>query len=399
MATVDDLYSAPDAIAPLSREQMDREAAEIKPIVAPAGSAPSLRSDTGQAANDAKQAANDAKQAAHANNPYTAVLLGKSPTVDLEAATGGGIRGQQGSGRVVDNYSELQRYLEDEINSAKVPTQEQMQRAARRHRSRQIVNSVADAGRALANWFATVDYAPNGYVPGHGAVEQQQARYDRMVAQNEAARQRHQNNLLMLGKLREDREAKAAARDRAAAEQANARAMMQLRLAEFDLARAKDERDAELHALNVKLKNGEISKAEAEADEAKVRAKYAEAQQKADLARTNAQANQANAAASKSKAEAGAVAQEGYPAFDRYGNKHWFKNEKAAENFSRNEGTFELYRRTKVEKQTGGIKGDITTTTSEIAGGWSKNPTEGKGMMPGVGDSNNNNETKMPGIR
>lgn len=380
MATVDDLYSAPEAIAPLSREQMDREAAEIKPIAAPAGSAPSLRSDTGQATNDAKQAA-------HANNPYTAVLLGKSPTVDLEAVTGGGIRGQQGSGRVVDNYSELQRYLEDDIRKAAVPTQEQMQRAARRHRSRQIVNSVADAGRALANWFATVNYAPNGYVPGQGAVEQQQARYDRMVAQNEAARQRHQNNLLMLGKLREDREAKAAARDRAAAEQANARAMMQLRLAEFELARAKDERDAELHALELQIKAGEVDEAEAKAREAKVRAKFAEAQQKADLALTNAQANQANAAASKSKAEAGAVAQEGYPVFDRYGNMHWIKDEKAAENFARSEGTWELYRRTKVEKQTGGIKGDITTTTSEIAGGWSKNPTEGKGKGYGESDS------------
>lgn len=377
MAKVDDLYSAPEAIAPLSREQMDQEAATLKPKDTPqavqTGGATSLRSDT--------------EQAPKTQNPYTAVLLGKSPSVDLEAVTGGGIRGQQGSGRVVDNYSELQRFLEDDIRKSAVPTQEQMQRAARRHRSRQIVNSVADAGRALANLFATTEYAPNGYVPGQGLSEQQQARYDRMVAQNEAARQRHQNNLLMLGKLREDREAKAAARDRAAAEQANARAMMQLRLAEFDLARAKDERDAELHALELQIKAGEIDEAEAKAREAKIRAKHAEAQQKADLALTNARANQANAAASKSKAEAGAVAQEGYPAFDRYGNVHYFKEKKAAEDFARNERTWKVYSHTKVEKRTGGIKGDITTTTSEIAGGWSKNPTEGKGKGYGESDS------------
>lgn len=386
MAKVDDFYSAPDAIAPLSREQMDQEAATLKPKATPqavqTGGATSLRSDT--------------EQAPKAQNPYTAVILGKSPSVDLEAVTGGGIRGQQGSGRVVDNYSELQRFLEDDIRKSAVPTQGQMQRAARRHRSRQIVNSVADAGRALANLFATTEYAPNGNVPGQGLSEQQQARYDRLVAQNEAARQQHQNNLLMLGKLRDNREARAAARDKAAAEQANARAMMQLRLAEFDLALAKDERDAELHALELQIKAGEIDEAEANAYVAKVRAKYAEALQKADLARTNAQANQANAAASKSKAEADAVAQEGYPAFDRYGNVRYFKNEKAAENYARSEGTWELYKRTKVEKQTGGIKGDITTTTSEIAGGWSKNPTGGKGIMPGVGDSNNNDETKSP---
>lgn len=68
-------------------------------------------------------------------------------------------------------------------------TPEDRQRRERRERSRMMVNSIADAGRALGNLYFTSQYAPNGYDQQKNSLtEAYQKRLDKMNAERDKNR-------------------------------------------------------------------------------------------------------------------------------------------------------------------------------------------------------------------
>lgn len=279
---------------------------------------------------------------------------------------------------------ELIDYLERKVNEYKPLSETDLKKIRRRQKAEGIISGISDAVQSVANLISTHHYAPSMFNANDGMSAKAKARFEKEEADRKAKNDEFFNYALTLGKLRDADKQRGIQAWKTSAEQANARANMEIKLAELSLKQAQDKRDSDLHNLELLIKAGEVSSAEAVARRNKILADYAEEQQKSEIAMNNAKVNQANAAASKSTAEAGAVAQKGYPAYDRNGKLHYFEDPKAAETFSRSEGTWKIYKRkeTTFEKE-----GRRTKTTEKwtVPGGWSEAPRPvNNHKMPGV---------------
>lgn len=174
------------------------------------------------------------------------------------------------------SYEEMFRQL----NPYKPPTQEELEKERKKQRREQIFAAIGDGISALSNLYFTTQYAPNMYSGRNTASQRVKDRWDKLAADRNANMTAYINGLMRA------RQADDAYNDneRQWARQLGLDKIKQQRDAAADArAEAKAQQDKEMHDLNVKLRNNQITKSEYDAKKAEVEAKYAEKQQEATL--------------------------------------------------------------------------------------------------------------------
>lgn len=240
------------------------------------------------------------------------------------------------------SYDDVINYLQDRMAATHIPTKEELEKERRRQRTERIISSASDAGRALANLFATSEYAPNAY-EGNVMTERMQQRFDRLKAEREADADRYYNYAMTLGRIKDAQAQQAYQRGRDKVADAY-RAAAEKRAQE----QADFERSLDPYKLQEQI--GDTAKAGYEAEKKRIEAEYAPLIQAADLALKNAKTETEKKKWAKLLAEAqnayASAAQHNrtnlleYEAEDRYGNIQRFSDKKAADDFAKSEGTY-----------------------------------------------------------
>lgn len=240
------------------------------------------------------------------------------------------------------SYDDVIKYLQDRMAAIHIPTKEELEKERRRQRTERIISSASDAGRALANLFATSEYAPNAY-EGNVMTERMQQRFDRLKAEREADADRYYNYAMTLGRIKDAKEQQAYQRGRDKVADAY-RAAAEKRAQE----QADFERSLDPYKLQEQI--GDTAKAGYEAEEKRIEALYAPLIQEAELALKNAKTETERKNWTKILAEAqnayASAAQHNrtnlleFEAEDRYGNVQRFSDKKAADDFAKSEGTY-----------------------------------------------------------
>jgi len=322
--------------------------------------------DTASVSATYAQMAKDHKQAARkvANVPQPASLAdtltpAPSPSVQLPAAD-----------KEVDavtyyqppkSLGELNAYLRKEIDD-----EPSRRREESRQRTRELIASIGDMGRAIANLGFTSDYAPNAYDhEKHSVTGRLRQRWEKAKADRLANRDRHLNRLMQIYGL----------------EQGEAgRAYKHRRDAEADeRARQKAQWEEQLYPHRVREQSGRADKAEYDALTAKAEADNAPALQDAKL--KTEQAKSDNYRASAASHNRSNVAE--FTAWDENGHPHKFHSKAAAELYSKQHGTWyeEDKPETNVTNISGGINdGSVRTTTKKKKTGYAAQPRQANPM-------------------
>lgn len=262
----------------------------------------------------------------------------------------------------------------------KEPTKEELEKERKKEKRERLFAAIGDGISALSNLFFTTQYAPNMYDPNKETNSEKVENYwTNLRKEREANRRRYVDGYLKakqaddLHAIQQQNADVAAEWKKADTERKNAIAKAQ---GEVLAARAaKDQNAADLAAKKLEyLIAGwpeEQAKKQAEIDLLKAKKKAAEAQ-----------ANNANASADEHRGRSGGksggrsggksgVSKSGgeYIAYDKDGNVRHFKQKGAAEQFAREQGTWQ----TDYSNSTS-TKYGITTTTRRPNGGHSVRP-------------------------
>ena len=267
----------------------------------------------------------------------------------------------------------------------KEPTKEELEKERKKEKRERLFAAIGDGISALSNLFFTTQYAPNMYDPNKETNSEKVENYwTNLRKEREANRQRYVDGYIKakqaddLHAIQQQNADVAAEWKKADTERKNAIAKAQ---GEVLAARAaKDQSAADLAAKKLEyLMAGwpeEQAKKQAEIDLLKAKKKQA-----------NAQANNANASADEhrrrgtaswvsgksggSGGKKGGVSKSGgeYIAYDKAGNVRHFKQKGAAEQYAREQGTWQ----TDYSNSTS-TKYGITTTTRRPNGGHSVRP-------------------------
>lgn len=170
------------------------------------------------------------------------------------------------------------------------PSKEELERQRRKERREKTFAAIGDGISALSNLFFTTRYAPNVAMPAATASERTRARWEKIAADQEAARQAYLKGLM--GALAADREQ--AGKDR------------EWRL-KLGLAEAEEARDEEMHELDKQLMDGKITEQQHKAGKAAVDEKYAPALAESLVGQRKASANASNASAEASRERAAKI--------------------------------------------------------------------------------------------
>lgn len=308
------------------------------------------------------------------------------------------VRGQSTSEPPMHNYDDVIKYLRDRMAAIHIPTKEELEKERRRQRTERIISSASDAGRALANLFATSQYAPNAY-EGNVMTERMQQRFDRLKAERDADADRYFNYAMTLARIKNAQEQQAYQRGRDKVADGYKAAAEKRAQEQADFERSLDPFKREEQV-------GKTFKAGYEAEEKRIEALYAPLIQEADLALKNAKteterkkwakllADAQNAYASAAQHNRSNLLE--YQAEDRYGNVRKFSDKKAADDFAKSEGTFvdpvDVDVNTYNKDLLGNVKSSATAKAS--SGGYRQITSKN---MPGV--SNKGNKGKMPGVK
>lgn len=295
------------------------------------------------------------------------------------------------------SYDDVIKYLQDRMAAIHIPTKEELEKERRRQRTERIISSASDAGRALANLFATSEYAPNAY-EGNVMTERMQQRFDRLKAEREADADRYYNYAMTLGRIKDAKEQQAYQRGRDKVADAY-RAAAEKRAQE----QADFERSLDPYKLQEQI--GDTAKAGYEAEEKRIEALYAPLIQEAELALKNAKTETERKNWTKILAEAqnayASAAQHNrtnlleYEAEDEYGNVRNFSDENAAVQYAKRHGTYEEPVKIQAQSSTNEYGQSKTSATANVSsGGYPKRTSKN---MPGV--SNKGNKGTMPGVK
>ena len=195
------------------------------------------------------------------------------------------------------SYEEMFRLA----NPNPIPSQGQLAAEKRKQKRQQVLAALGDGISALSNLYFTSQYAPNMFSAGKSKTSQLNDRFERLEKERQAnmrayidglarARQaddayndnqRQWERIIGLDKVKAERDKAADAR-----------------------AEAKEQRDQEMHDLDKKLMNNQITQAEYEAKKAEVEARYAPQLEESKIGRNRAAAGASNSAASASRARA-----------------------------------------------------------------------------------------------
>lgn len=269
----------------------------------------------------------------------------------------------------------------------KEPTKEQLEKERKKEKRERLFAALGDGISALSNLFFTTQYAPNMYNPKETNSERVDDYWTKLRDEREANRRRYVDGYLKakqaddLHAIQQQNADVAAEWKKADTERKNAIAKAQGEV--LAAKAAKDQGAADLAAKKLEyLIAGwpeEQAKKQAEIDLLKARKKAADAQAN----NANASANEHNRRGTASWVSSsggkggrsgggkGGVSKSGgeYIAYDKNGNVHHFKAKGAAEQFAREQGTWQ----TDYSNSTS-TKYGITTTTRRPNGGHSVRP-------------------------
>lgn len=209
----------------------------------PEQDAPSISATYAQMAKDRAQAASDAADKPQPSSLAETLKPATAPSVPLPELP-------------PKSLGELTAYLRKEIDDEPARKREES-----RQRTREMIASIGDMGRALANLGFTSNYAPNAYDhEAHSVTGRMRQRWEKAKADRLANRDRHLNRLMQLYEL----------------EQGGAdRAYKRKRDAEADKrAAAAEDRAVKEHNLRIPILEGQARKAKADAQKAEVQAEY-----------------------------------------------------------------------------------------------------------------------------
>lgn len=261
----------------------------------------------------------------------------------------------------------------------KEPTKEQLEKERKKEKRERLFAALGDGISALSNLFFTTQYAPNMYNPTETNSERVENYWTKLRDEREANRRRYVDGYLKakqagdLHAIQQQNADVAAEWKKADTERKNAIAKAQ---GEVLAARAaKDQSAADLAAKKLEyLMAGwpeEQAKKQAEIDLLKARKKAADAQANNANASANEHNRRGTASWVSSSGGKSSVSKSGgeYIAYDKDGNVRHFKQKGAAEQFAREQGTWQ----TDYSNSTS-TKYDITTTTRRPNGGHSVRP-------------------------
>lgn len=275
----------------------------------------------------------------------------------------------------------------------KEPTKEELEKERKKEKRERLFAAIGDGISALSNLFFTTQYAPNMYDPNKETNSEKVENYwTNLRKEREANRQRYVDGYIKakqaddLHAIQQQNADVAAEWKKADTERRNAIAKAQ---GEVLAARAaKDQSAADLAAKKLEyLMAGwpeEQAKKQAEIDLLKARKKAADAQ--ANNANASANEHNRRGTASWVSSSGGKGGRSGggksgvsksggeYIAYDKQGNVRHFKQKGAAEQFAREQGTWQ----TDYSNSTS-TKFGITTTTRRPNGGHSVRPAVKKG--------------------
>lgn len=267
----------------------------------------------------------------------------------------------------------------------KQPTKEELEKERKKEKRERLFAAIGDGISALSNLFFTTQYAPNMYDPNKETNSEKVENYwTNLRKEREANRRRYVDGYIKakqaddLHAIQQQNADVAAEWKKADTERKNAIAKAQ---GEVLAARAaKDQSAADLAAKKLEyLMAGwpeEQAKKQAEIDLLKAKKKQADAQTNnanasADEHRRRGTASWVSGKSGGSGGKKGGVSKSGgeYIAYDKDGNVRHFKQKGAAEQFAREQGTWQ----TDYSNSTS-TKYGITTTTRRPNGGHSVRP-------------------------
>ena len=262
----------------------------------------------------------------------------------------------------------------------KQPTKEELEKERKKEKRERLFAAIGDGISALSNLFFTTQYAPNMYDPNKETNSEKVENYwTNLRKEREANRQRYVDGYIKakqaddLHAIQQQNADVAAEWKKADTERKNAIVKAQ---GEVLAARAaKDQSAADLAAKKLEyLMAGwpeEQAKKQAEIDLLKARKKAADAQANNANASANEHNRRGTASWVSSSGGKSGVSKSGgeYIAYDKNGNVRHFKQKGAAEQFAREQGTWQ----TDYSNSTS-TKYGITTTTLRPNGGHSVRP-------------------------
>lgn len=145
------------------------------------------------------------------------LLRPATPVAAPKVDGSGAVPDRGDAGIEIHDYDDLITELERRVKDHRSLNEEDLRKLRRRQAANRIVAGIGDMGRAIANMWATSEYAPNAYShAANGLSGRMQERYDRYLKEREAADKVHLNRMMSLAGLKaKKREAEAQAKERA----------------------------------------------------------------------------------------------------------------------------------------------------------------------------------------
>lgn len=239
------------------------------------------------------------------------ILTSKVKSVDLGTSST-----SKPAARQIDNWDGVISTLEaQDAALGEMPTKAELEKEQRRYRTQKTVGAIGDTVSALANLFATTQYAPSAYKPENSMSAKAQARHDKMMQEYRDKQDQHLNYATQIARIKDNRDQ---------LEYSRARQQMQ-----DEIAQAKADREQRAAELNAQYLAGKIT-----AQEQTSLIKEAENDYKSRLAEARINALNSQASYNNRRSAGGSgrgSGRNGYytetttkdgVVFDRYGNAH-----------------------------------------------------------------------------
>lgn len=306
--------------------------------------------------------------------------------------------------------------LYEAMNPHKPETPEERAKREKKERREANLSAIGDGISALANLYHTTRYSPNAYDASKGLSPKAKERWERLRKEREANDKAYFDGYLRAMQMDD-------AKDREDRNWRHTLEREEIADARYEIKAAQEK---ELADLNAKLKDRQITAAEADAEAKKIKAKYAEQTEELNQENIRAGIRQKDAAAGASRAKATESYAKAEAAKNGGGGKsktpHTLELEDEKLNFGDNKDEYEKavlrYAEAynvpieKIEVTERNFRGEpkkqrtVKRSVREIAGEIEREAAKRKAAkkqnqtMPGVGGGNNNgNSTTMPGVK
>lgn len=185
------------------------------------------------------------------------------------------------------------------MNPYKYPTEKELEAERKKQKRRAVFAAIGDGISALSNLYFTTKYAPNSFDPSKSMTAKTRARWDKMKGDWEKNQREYMNGYMRAVSLDEARGDKEREWGYRKIKEAREEAKFKYDQA---MKKADNARKEALNALELKIKAQNLTKAQEEAERAKIQHQYEEEKQKAEIAHKKAQTVASYASANASRA-------------------------------------------------------------------------------------------------